>query len=268
MNPVDGAIHGFIPRMLLKACLNGARAAADHPRLPVTPEALARDAAACHAAGAGAFHVHPRAAHGGESLDAADIGVTVSALRHACPGGPVGVSTGAWILPDVTARHARVASWKALSANTRPDFASVNLSEPGWESIADALLDAGIGVEAGVWFPEDVPRLVAWPRAGRCLRILVETQSSQPQAACREAQVLVDLLRATGLQRPLLVHGSEGGAWPVLDWALRHGFDARIGLEDTLTLPDGRPAEDKAALVRGAPRPRAGADHLPSPIAG
>ncbi|WP_253894954.1 3-keto-5-aminohexanoate cleavage protein [Corallococcus exercitus] len=241
-----------MPHMLLKVCLNGARAATDHPRLPVTVEALARDAAACHAAGAGAFHVHPRAAHGGESLDAADLGVAVSAIRRACPGVPVGVSTGAWILPDVTARHARVASWKALSASTRPDFASVNLSEPGWESIADALLDAGIGVEAGVWFPEDVSRLMAWPHAAECLRILVETQSSQPEAACREARTLVDLLRATGLARPLLVHGSEGSAWAVLEWARRHGFDARIGLEDALTLPDGRPAADNAALVAAA----------------
>ncbi|AFE03303.1 hypothetical protein COCOR_00154 [Corallococcus coralloides DSM 2259] len=244
--------------MLLKVCLNGARAAADHPRLPILPEALARDAAACHGAGAGAFHVHPRAAHGGESLDAADIGVAVSAIRHACPGVPVGVSTGAWILPDVKARHARIASWKALSAGTRPDFASVNLSEPGWDAIADALLDAGIGVEAGVWFPEDVPRLMAWPRAPECLRVLVETQSSQPEAACQEARTLVDLLRATGLSRPLLVHGSEGGAWAVLGWARRHGFDTRIGLEDTLVLPDGQRAEDNAALVAEAVRPLRG----------
>ncbi|NOJ93518.1 hypothetical protein HMI51_11315 [Corallococcus coralloides] len=244
--------------MLLKVCLNGARASAAHPRLPVTPEALARDAAACHAAGAGAFHVHPRAPHGGESLDAADIGVAVSAIRHACPGVPVGVSTGAWMVPDVKARHARIASWKALSASTRPDFASVNLSEPGWESIADALLDADIGVEAGVWFPEDVSRLMAWPRASRCLRILVETQSSQPEAACQEARTLVDLLRATGLACPLLVHGSEGGAWAVLGWARRHGFDTRIGLEDTLTLPDGQRTEDNAALVAAALRLQGG----------
>ncbi|MBZ4335839.1 3-keto-5-aminohexanoate cleavage protein [Corallococcus sp. AS-1-12] len=118
--------------MLLKACLNGARAATGHPRLPITPEALAEDAAACHAAGAGAFHVHPRAAHGGESLDAADIGAAVTSAR------------------------------------------------------------------------------------------------------------------------PLLVHGSEGGAWAVLDHAARHGFDTRIGLEDTLTLRDGRRAEDNAALVAEA----------------
>ncbi|RYZ42299.1 MAG: hypothetical protein EOO71_08420 [Myxococcaceae bacterium] len=238
--------------MLLKACLNGARAATAHPRLPVTPEALGREAAACHAAGAGAFHVHPRDARGSESLDAADIGAAVVALRRACPGVPVGVSTGAWILPDAEARRARIATWATLSSEARPDFASVNLSEPGWASIADTLLDAGIGVEAGVWFPEDVPRLMSWSRAPECLRVLVETQSPEPEAACEQARTLVEALRATGLERPLLVHGDEGGAWAVLEWARRHGFDARIGLEDTLVLPDGRVAPDNAALVAHA----------------
>jgi uncharacterized protein (DUF849 family) len=178
----------------------------------------------------------------------------VEALRRACPGVPVGVSTGAWIQPDAEVRRAHVAGWAALSADARPDFASVNLSEPGWEAIADALLDAGIGVEAGVGFPEDVPRLMAWPRASRCLRVLVETQSSRPETACGEARTLVDLLGATGLEQPLLVHGSEGGAWAVLEWAARHGFDTRVGLEDTLVLPDGGRAESNAALVRAALR--------------
>jgi uncharacterized protein (DUF849 family) len=36
------------------------------------------------------------------------------------------------------------------------------------------------------------------------------------------------------------------------------GLDARIGLEDTLTLPDGQPAVDNAALVRAAASELAG----------
>ncbi len=34
--------------------------------------------------------------------------------------------------------------------------------------------------------------------------------------------------------------------------AFARGYDTRIGLEDTLTLPDGRQAADNAALVRVA----------------
>ncbi|MFC7735049.1 3-keto-5-aminohexanoate cleavage protein [Roseomonas sp. GCM10028921] len=45
--------------MCLQACLNGARAPDFHPALPLTPEAVARDAA-CVAAGAVSLHLHLR----------------------------------------------------------------------------------------------------------------------------------------------------------------------------------------------------------------
>jgi uncharacterized protein (DUF849 family) len=53
--------------MLLQATLNGPLTKADHEAVPVTLEELASDAAACVAAGARAFHVHPRDASGAES---------------------------------------------------------------------------------------------------------------------------------------------------------------------------------------------------------
>ena len=37
--------------------------------------------------------------------------------------------------------------------------------------------------------------------------------------------------------------------WAVLDAAVPRGREIRIGLEDVLTLPDGRRAPDNAALV-------------------
>ncbi|MER6579665.1 3-keto-5-aminohexanoate cleavage protein, partial [Nonomuraea sp. NPDC001023] len=54
--------------MFIKACLNGSRAADEHPRLPLTPAELAADAVAVRRAGAGAVHLHPRDAAGRESL--------------------------------------------------------------------------------------------------------------------------------------------------------------------------------------------------------
>jgi uncharacterized protein (DUF849 family) len=45
--------------VLLQAALNGDRTRRDHPAVPLSAE-LARDAAACVAAGAGAMHLHPR----------------------------------------------------------------------------------------------------------------------------------------------------------------------------------------------------------------
>jgi beta-keto acid cleavage enzyme len=43
--------------------------------------------------------------------------------------------------------------------------------------------------------------------------------------------------------------GISNVACPVLEAALQHGYDTRIGLEDTLTLPDGSQAKDNAELV-------------------
>ncbi len=66
--------------MLLKACLNGARHADEHPALPVSVEALAADAVACVRAGAGAIHMHPRDAEGRESLEVGVDLVAAAAL--------------------------------------------------------------------------------------------------------------------------------------------------------------------------------------------
>ena len=147
--------------MLLKACLNGARAAGEHPALPVRPAELAADALACVRLGAGAIHLHPRDEDGGETLAAAVVDATVRHVRDAC-GVPVGVATGAWVEPDPERRVALVREW------TEPAFASVNLSEPGAVEVMRALLDGGrVGVEAGVWSVVDAERLAPrdWPTA-------------------------------------------------------------------------------------------------------
>src|SRR3984957_189856 len=133
------------PVCTLKACLNGNRPRAENPAVPVTPAELARDAAAAVAAGAEAVHLHARGPDGAESVRAADVGAAVAAVRAACPGTPVGVSTGLWITGgDAAARHAAVAGWAGLEAAARPDFASVNVSEEGWAGGARPLR-AGAG---------------------------------------------------------------------------------------------------------------------------
>jgi uncharacterized protein (DUF849 family) len=49
-----------------------------------------------------------------------------------------------------------------------------------------------------------------------------------------------------------LLHGVDATAWPLLQEAARRGYDARIGLEDTLRLPGGELAGDNLELVRAA----------------
>ena len=133
----------------LKACINGARRPGEHPGLPVTPDQLAAEAVAAHAAGARAVHLHPKSADGEDSLLPGEVDPAVAAVRQALPGLPVGVTTGFWALPDPQQRLRAVESWGVL-----PDFASVNWHEPGSAELAWVLLSRGIGVEAGIFYAE------------------------------------------------------------------------------------------------------------------
>lgn len=238
--------------MLLKVCLNGARGQDEHPSVPITPAQLADHARRSVEAGADAVHLHPRDESGAETLAARKVGAAIRAVREAC-GAPVGVSTGAWIEADPERRSALVRGWRDLPSDERPDFASVNLFEEDWEAVCEALYDAGIGVEAGLWSSGDARRLVEAGLAGRCLRILLEpvreTSADEALAAAREMDRILD---AAGLNTPRLLHGKDATAWPVLRHAATRGHGLRIGFEDTLTLPDREPAHDNAQLTAAA----------------
>lgn len=229
----------------MNAALNGTRAAGEHPHVPLTLDDLAADAVACVAAGAAAIHLHPRRADGRETLDAAVVDGVAAAVRERC-GVPVGVSTGAWIEPDPERRARLVAAWRA------PDFASVNLGEPGAADVMRALLDAGIGVEAGIWSAEDADRLAATGLQDRLLRVLIELMDIAPDAVDAEASAIHAALDRHAIAAPRLQHGEGPATWPALRDALARGLDTRIGLEDTLTLPDGTLAPGNATLVLAA----------------
>jgi uncharacterized protein (DUF849 family) len=234
----------------MKACLNGRRAPGSHPALPVTPDQLARAAAEAAEAGAEAVHVHPRGSDGRESLQAADVGAAVSAVRAACPGLPVGVTTGLWAAADARVRHAQIAAWSGLAAAACPDFASLNLHEDGSRDVAAMLAAAGIGAEAGVWSVADVGLIAVCEPPGGWLRIMVEISGVPADRAADHAGQILERLRAVGPTAPILLHGEGESCWPLVAQAGRLGLPTRIGLEDVLTGPDGRPVTGNADLVR------------------
>ncbi|BDP42301.1 hypothetical protein DAETH_22700 [Deinococcus aetherius] len=233
--------------MLLKACLNGGRPVGSHPTLPVTPDELADSAREAVAAGAGALHLHPRDEGGRESLEAGVVAAALNAVRAACPGIPVGTSSGFWILPDVEGQLSAARAW-----TVRPDFVSVNWHEPHAVPFAETLLELGVGVEAGLWTVAATRAFLGWPSRDRALRVLVEVMDREPQEASTEAAAILALLDEAEVTLPRLLHGTGVSVWPLLHEAARRGLDTRIGLEDTLTLPDGTPARDNAHLVRTA----------------
>ncbi|WSQ08002.1 3-keto-5-aminohexanoate cleavage protein [Streptomyces sp. NBC_01231] len=227
---------------MVQVCLNGPRGATDGAMVPLTPETMAESAAAV-AAGATDVHVHPKSPCGQDSVSTRVVAATLEAIR-ARVAVPVGVTTGAWAEPDPSARVERIRNWTVL-----PDHASVNWHEPGAEQVAAALIDLGVDVEAGIWSGTDgAARFAVSPLGPKVLRVLAEVTDPAPDTAEQTARALLaDLGPAHG--RPLLLHGEDGGAWPVLRLAGRLGLATRVGLEDTLLLPDGQRAPSNARLV-------------------
>ncbi len=241
--------------MLLQAALNGDFTKSRHPTMPESIEELVRDAVDCVAAGANAIHLHPRDGQGKERLDAEVVDSVVRAVRDACSV-PVGVTTGAWIEPNLQRRLSLIRDW------TAPDYTSVNLSEDGSLDVMRLLLEIGVGIEAGVWTVKDAEMLGESGLGNRTTRILVEPGEMQVGKNAAAALELVERIHQTldrfGITVPRLQHADGAVTWVVLEDSVRRGIDTRVGLEDTVFEPDGERTTGNAALVRAARKLGAG----------
>jgi uncharacterized protein (DUF849 family) len=231
--------------MLLQAALNGPFSKSDHPAIPVSAAELADDAEACVRAGARAFHLHPRDGAGHERLDAVTVD-TVAAAVATRSGHPVGVTTGAWIEPDLARRLAVISQW------TQPAYSTVNLPEPGSLEVVQRLLQAGIGVEAGVWTVADAELLLRSGMAERVVRVCIEPVDVVRADAVPLVSAIHDVLDTGNVRCPRLQHGDGEATWVLIEDAVKRGIDTRVGLEDTFLLPDGTVAPSNADLVRAA----------------
>jgi uncharacterized protein (DUF849 family) len=188
--------------------------------------------------------MHPKTTDGVDSLLPEVVDAAVAAVRHAAPGLPLGVTTGFWALPDADDRRRAVEGWTVL-----PDFASVNWHEPGSEELARLLLSRGLGVEVGIFHAEAAASWAASEMAQHCMRVMIELSRDGDIAA---ADDLLSQVLAVGSPAPVLLHGLDESCWPLLEHAGVRGVQTRIGMEDTLRLPDGSTAPDNAALVSAA----------------
>ncbi|MGX5850638.1 3-keto-5-aminohexanoate cleavage protein [Mesorhizobium sp. PL10] len=233
--------------MIVQACINGTRPADFHPSLPLDVDAMARDGAASIAAGAAELHVHARGADGRESLAPAAMDPTIAALRRACPGTLIGVSTGAWIENDDNRTLVAIAGWREL-----PDYASVNLSETAAPIVMESLRQRGIGIEAGLASVADAERLVSLDHGGRVLRVLIEISEQTLDEAFAVSDGIEKVLDRAGIRRAILLHGADTAVWPFVRRAAERNWSTRVGLEDGKELPDGTVASGNAALTAAA----------------
>lgn len=226
---------------MLQACLNGN---AQGSGVPVTPEALAADAAAAFALGVRHLHIHPRDGAGAETLQAGFTDAAIAACRDAAPGMAIGIGTGAWIAPGPDGRMADMEGWSVL-----PDYVSVNLKEGDAPEVIALMARRRIGVEVGLWSDADAARFCALGPPPQT-RILIE----MPPEGDVDGEIERILARLDAAERPepVLLHGEGPTVWPCLRRAAREGLSSRIGFEDCDHLPDGTPAPDNAALVAAA----------------
>jgi uncharacterized protein (DUF849 family) len=230
--------------VLLQVALNGGR---EHPAMPRTPEELAEQARGAVGAGARAVHLHPVDSEGRETLAAEPCAAALRAVRAACPGIPISLTTFAAIEPDPRRRLDLVAGWTAL-----PDLVTANQGEDGIVELCELLLRRGVGIEAGLLALDDARAFVASGLAGRCARVLVEPLDAEPADAVAHAAAMEEVLEAARVELEQVHHGDGIASWAVSERALRRGHGMRTGLEDAPFLPDGRPAADNAELVRAA----------------
>jgi len=234
--------------VFLKAAINGGRTIAEHPRVPVTPDAIARDTWAASAAGAAVVHLHLRDDDGGQSIHPAELDRVLEAVRAVAPETSVGTTTGLWtVTGGHRERYECIRSWRLL-----PDFASVAYSEEGAEETARLIVERGIVLESAVWSMDDVPALLSSAVLDRNVRVLIEPQDEDAGDAVAACRAMAAALRAGGVRSPLLYHGEDATAWPVLRAAAEDGVQMRIGFEDGIDLPDGSVARDNVQLIEAA----------------
>jgi uncharacterized protein (DUF849 family) len=231
----------------LEVALNGGRPRSEHPRIPWTPEELAADARAAVDAGAEVVHLHPLAAGDSESLAPEPCAAALHAVRAACPGIPISLTTSAGIEPDPLRRLELVSAWTEL-----PDLVTANQGEPGIAELCEHLIGRGVGIEAGLLSVSDAETFVRSGLAEYCVRVLVEPLDADAAEAVAHAAAMESVIERAGIALEQVHHGDGVASWAVSARAVARGHGMRTGLEDTTVMPDGTPATDNAALVREA----------------
>lgn len=234
--------------MFLQVALNGSRSKAEHPAVPVTPQEMADDVQRLFAAGVRSVHLHVRDGQGRESLEPPHVAATLNAIRAVCPEMELALSTAEGITATPAKRLDFIRAWTVL-----PDTLCVNLAEEGTQDVILLAHERGMGLEAGLFFPENVEHFRTLKHL-RWRRALLEPLSTRPDEAEVQLQALLNALGTPWLDIPHVIHGVDDATYPMLYRAAHLTRASRIGFEDVLTLPGGPPARDNTQLYQAGMR--------------
>jgi uncharacterized protein (DUF849 family) len=248
----------FPAPLVLAVAPNGAyKTPHDHPRVPVTTEALVADAVACREAGASMLHLHVRDAQGRHLLEAQAYRDATAAIRRA-----VGEALVVQITTEAAGRY-ECAAQMAVVRDVHPEAASIALrevvpdaaAEPEAQAFFRWLRRAHVMVQFILYSPQDVARY----RDLRARGVIPEGRDFLlfvlGRYAAGRASEPADLI-------PFLDAHDGATRWAVCAFGPREaacvlraaalGGHVRVGFENNLLLPDGSLAPDNAALVRNA----------------
>ena len=260
---------GWAP-MVLAVAPNGARKTReDHPALPITPEEIARTAAACTEAGAAMIHLHVRDRDGRHSLDPSGYRDAMAAVRR-----EVGHRLLIQVTSEAVGRY-QPPEQMAMVRELKPEAVSLAVREiipdqahePAAAEFLAWMLGEGVMVQYILYSEADLARFDDLVRRGvvpgdrhSVLFVLgryAKDQTSSP----------TDLL-------PYLAANRQGHVWSLCAFGPREtacavaaaalGGHARVGFENNFYLPDGSLAPDNAASVAAA---AAGAKAIGRPLA-
>jgi len=226
------------------------RTQANHSALPVTIDEIVQTTRACHAAGAGALHLHVRDEAGQHSLDAGRYLEALAELDNSLPNLPVQITSEAAGLFDVTAQ---IACLKAV----KPKWASVSVREVDRSpELADTLYgiceDNGTKVQHILYGPNDVA-LLAQRQAEGIVR------ADQTDAIFVLGRYTTGQTSDPADLQLFLDAGQPPANWMIcafgqnehrcLHEAAKVGGDLRVGFENNLLDENGQPFADNAASI-------------------
>ncbi len=109
-------------------------------------------------------------------------------------------------------------------------------------SLAEVAGEAGVSISTVSKVVNGAPDVAAATRV-RVESVLRDKQYLSPKQRSRgDLATVVVVLASSSMSSPLTVE--------ILRGTMRRGLDTRVGLEDTLTCPDGMVVADNAALLR------------------
>lgn len=238
---------------------NGARRTpADHPALPITPDAIARTATSCLCAGASAMHLHVRDSAEQHSLDPEIYRDTIQKIQSACPQIVIQTTTEAAGCFDL---HSQIEAVIAL----RPALVSFGLNElfvEGEAMARDFLSWAaaqGVAVQFILYDAAQIRDFAHLHRLQRLhlraaprLLLVVGRYSATLDSDIAEFDTLYSTLSAHNLNHEAvwMTCAFGRGELACLDRCIALGGHARVGFENAIVDASGHPAVDNAERVR------------------